>query len=166
MSQYLPSCRSLRIRSGLLLHLSFLALAACQAAPPPTLPPAPSAAGKVPATVAATATDADASATVAATAALAALPPEHVDGEAQFNALCAACHGPGAMGSDQGPPLVHRIYEPGHHGNAAFVSAVVNGVTAHHWDFGDMPPVEGITGEQIRAITLYVRWLQEQNGIR
>jgi len=70
------------------------------------------------------------------------------------------------MGTDKGPPLVHQLYVPSHHGNAAFVSAAVNGVQAHHWQFGDMPPVAGITGEQVRAITLYVRWLQEQQGIR
>lgn len=36
------------------------------------------------------------------------------------------------------PPLVHRIYEPDHHGDRAFLSTVQNGVQSHHWDFCGM----------------------------
>ncbi len=36
-------------------------------------------------------------------------------GERAFNAVCAACHGKNAAGTDAGPPLIHRIYEPSHH---------------------------------------------------
>lgn len=136
---------------------TLLVLAGCQQAAPPTITPAPTTASTAAATAGATAGSA---------VALAPAPTEHADGEAQFNQFCADCHGQGAMGTDKGPPLVHRLYVPSHHGNAAFVSAAMHGVQAHHWQFGDMPPVAGITGEQVRAIILYVRWLQEQNGIQ
>ena len=33
-------------------------------------------------------------------------------GQAVFDENCVTCHGPHATGSDQGPPLVHKIYEP------------------------------------------------------
>ena len=71
------------------------------------------------------------------------------------------CHGRHATGSDQGPPLVHRIYEPNHHADIAFRLAVRNGVRAHHWPFGNMAPVEGVSDEDAIKITRYVRELQK-----
>ena len=88
-------------------------------------------------------------------------------GETYFNAVCASCHGTNAAGKDGvAPPLVHRIYEPGHHGDMAFVLAARNGVKAHHWPFGNMPPVEQrLTDGELGAIVAYVRELQRANGI-
>jgi mono/diheme cytochrome c family protein len=87
-------------------------------------------------------------------------------GQHAFDAVCAACHGPNAAGREgYGPPLVHRIYEPGHHADAAFFMAVQNGVQAHHWPFGNMPPQEGLTRADVAAIVTYVRELQHANGI-
>ena len=87
-------------------------------------------------------------------------------GKSTFDQNCAACHGDNAAGRDGlGPPLVHRIYEPGHHGDPAFFLAVHNGVRAHHWRFGNMPPVDGVGDEQIETIIAYVRTLQRANGI-
>ncbi|MCR9139009.1 MAG: cytochrome c [Alphaproteobacteria bacterium] len=87
-------------------------------------------------------------------------------GKAIFDENCAACHGNNAAGRDEaGPPLVHIIYEPGHHSDAAFYRAAQYGVRAHHWRFGDMPPVEGITEEEVAKIITYVRTLQRENGI-
>jgi len=63
------------------------------------------------------------------------------------------------------PPLVHKIYEPNHHGDMAFLMAARNGVRAHHWKFGNMPPVEGITDAEVITIVAYVRALQRANGI-
>ena len=97
--------------------------------------------------------------------------PETLSGQAQigqrgFEGLCAQCHGENAAGRQGiGPPLVHRIYEPSHHADAAFLLAAQNGVRAHHWDFGNMPPVEGVTRADVMAITAYVRELQRANGI-
>ena len=83
-----------------------------------------------------------------------------------FAAKCAACHGQNAAGSHgSGPPLVHKIYEPNHHADGAFLLAVQNGVTAHHWPFGNMPPQEGLTRGDVLAIIAYVRALQVANGI-
>ena len=94
-----------------------------------------------------------------------ALTQEEKAGQKLFEENCTACHGRHATGSDQGPPLVHRIYEPSHHGDASFLLAVKKGVRAHHWDFGDMEPVEGVSDRDVRRITLYVRTLQQANGI-
>lgn len=95
----------------------------------------------------------------------AGVPPEYQKGEAKFNANCAACHGERGRGTDQGPPLVHKIYEPNHHGDAAFFIAAAKGVRAHHWKFGDMPKIDGVKREDVEQIVLYVRWLQRQAGI-
>lgn len=93
------------------------------------------------------------------------LPAELQSGEGKFNTFCARCHGPEATGTKQGPPLVHKIYEPNHHGDAAFQRAAAYGVRAHHWQFGDMPKIEGVKPEDIDQIVKYVRWLQRQAGI-
>ena len=50
-------------------------------------------------------------------------------------------------------------------GTRRFFLAVHNGVRAHHWRFGDMPPVDGVGDEQIETIIAYVRTLQRANGI-
>ena len=87
-------------------------------------------------------------------------------GKLAFDAKCAVCHGTNAAGQDGvAPPLVHKIYEPGHHGDASFLLAAKNGVRAHHWRFGNMPPVEGITDGDVKMIVAYVRELQRANGI-
>ena len=93
------------------------------------------------------------------------LTPEQEDGRALFGRHCADCHGENAAGSDQGPPLVHRIYESSHHGDMAFVLAAKQGVRAHHWRFGNMPAVDGVSDEDVLQITGYVRALQRANGI-
>jgi mono/diheme cytochrome c family protein len=86
-------------------------------------------------------------------------------GAETFASNCAACHGQNASGTGQGPPLVHKIYEPSHHPDATFYLASKRGVRAHHWGFGDMAPVNGITDHQIMEIVAYVRALQRANGI-
>lgn len=86
-------------------------------------------------------------------------------GKALFNDNCAACHGANAAGTEAGPPLVHRIYEPNHHADYSFVRAVKIGVRAHHWPFGNMPPVPGVRESDVAVIVSYVRELQRANGI-
>lgn len=87
-------------------------------------------------------------------------------GKRAFDAVCAECHGTNAQGREGvAPPLVHKIYEPGHHGDMAFVLAAQNGVRAHHWRFGNMPAVEGVTKADVLSIVAYVRALQRENGI-
>lgn len=87
-------------------------------------------------------------------------------GEALFQANCAACHGDNAAGREGvGPPLVHKIYEPGHHGDGAFYLAAQQGVRAHHWPFGNMPPIDGVSQNDVESIIAYVRKLQQANGI-
>lgn len=87
-------------------------------------------------------------------------------GQKGFDANCASCHGQNAAGQNEiAPPLVHKIYEPSHHGDESFQRAVAMGVRAHHWKFGNMPAIEGLTRADVKAITAYVRELQRHNGI-
>ncbi len=87
-------------------------------------------------------------------------------GKRAFELKCASCHGENAAGQNGvAPPLVHTIYRPGHHSDMAFVLAAKNGVIAHHWKFGNMPPVEGLTDADLKYIARYVRELQKENGI-
>lgn len=86
-------------------------------------------------------------------------------GQAVFQKSCAICHGTLAGGTDQGPPLVHKIYEPSHHADAAFVLAAKRGVTQHHWSFGNMPPQPQVDERAMQQIIAFVRELQVANGI-
>jgi mono/diheme cytochrome c family protein len=88
-------------------------------------------------------------------------------GKTAFEAKCADCHGLNGAGQDGvAPPLVHKIYEPSHHGDEAFWLAAQRGVRSHHWPFGDMAPVDGLTRADVKMIVTYVRELQRENGIR
>ena len=83
-----------------------------------------------------------------------------------FELKCQSCHGINAAGRhEMGPPLVHKIYEPSHHSNQSFYRAVALGVKSHHWRFGNMAAVKGLTKGDIKAIISYVRELQRENGI-
>ena len=87
-------------------------------------------------------------------------------GKLAFQSNCLACHGENAVGQKGvAPPLIHKIYEPSHHGDESFQRAVAVGVRAHHWKFGNMPSIEGLTRGDVKAIIAYVRELQEANGI-
>ena len=92
-------------------------------------------------------------------------PAEFRAGAVLFGTHCSACHGRNAAGSDAGPPLVHDYYRPSHHADAAFLLAARRGVIAHHWRFGNMPSVDGVSDADVAAITAYVRWLQREMGI-
>ena len=93
------------------------------------------------------------------------LSPEQQTGRALFDANCTECHGQNALGSVRGPSLLHRIYEPSHHSDLAFLLAVRKGVRAHHWKYGNMPAIDGISDNEVVQITAYVRALQRANGI-
>ncbi len=93
------------------------------------------------------------------------VPEEFKAGEERFNALCARCHGMAGRGTNMGPPLVHKIYEPSHHADFAFLRAARQGVRAHHWKFGNMPKISEAMPDDVTKIILYVRWLQRQAGI-
>lgn len=58
------------------------------------------------------------------------------------------------------------MYEPGHHADGAFLFAVRNGSRAHHWSFGDMPPIEGLSPEDVEAIIAFVREQQRIQGFK
>ncbi len=86
-------------------------------------------------------------------------------GEELFNANCSICHGVSAAGTSRGPTLIDRIYHPGHHSDLSIRSAVRQGVRQHHWTFGDMAPVPGVTQGEVEKIICYIRELQRAEGI-
>ena len=62
-------------------------------------------------------------------------------------------------------PLLHKVYEPGHHPDQLFQRAVSHGVMSHDWQFGNMPPVPGLSQKDVAKIIAFVRELQRANGI-
>lgn len=99
------------------------------------------------------------------TTAIATAPGDPENGQPLFAKNCAECHGATAQGGDRGPPLIHRIYHPNHHADIAFVLAARQGVRAHHWPFGDMPPQPNVSDAQIRDIVAWVRREQHRAGV-
>lgn len=87
--------------------------------------------------------------------------PEQVAaGEEVFVANCATCHGEGLRGGLAGPPLIDEIYEPSHHPDSAIRAAIANGVMPHHWDFAGMPPITGLSEDDVDAVIAYIRAVQ------
>jgi len=91
--------------------------------------------------------------------------PQAQAGQALFEKNCQTCHGAKAAGTTNGPSLIHKIYEPSHHSDKSFHRAVRYGVQPHHWQFGQMPPIEHVQPKQVDSIIRYVRELQQANGI-
>jgi mono/diheme cytochrome c family protein len=86
------------------------------------------------------------------------------DGATVYEARCASCHGTDLRGTDKGPSQLSIVYEPGHHGDDSYRSAIRNGAQQHHWPFGDMPAVESVTDDQIEAVISYIRGQQGRLG--
>ena len=86
-------------------------------------------------------------------------------GQTVFKRNCSRCHGVSAGGTGKGPPLIHKYYEPNHHADAAFYRAVAQGVRAHHWRFGNMPPIRTVSTPDVSRIIVFIREVQKANGI-
>ncbi|MBX3646326.1 MAG: cytochrome c [Rhodocyclaceae bacterium] len=93
------------------------------------------------------------------------LMPNPTLGKKLFETNCSSCHGVDLRGTKQGPPFLHPYYKTSHHRDVAFQLAAMNGVRAHHWQFGDMKPVPGLTPDDVAHVTSYVRYQQRQAGI-
>lgn len=85
-------------------------------------------------------------------------------GAAVYQQSCAACHGADLRGTPQGPSHLSQVYAPDHHSDAAFRAAILHGSPAHHWDYGDMPPIPGLSDGDIDAVIAYIRHEQETQG--
>jgi mono/diheme cytochrome c family protein len=85
-------------------------------------------------------------------------------GDVSYQANCAECHGSDLRGTDMGPSHLSVVYVPGHHGDQAFVVAARVGVRAHHWDFGNMESIEGLSDDDLTAIIAFVRENQRIEG--
>jgi mono/diheme cytochrome c family protein len=81
-----------------------------------------------------------------------------------YQSNCASCHGADLRGTDKGPSHLSIVYEPNHHGDDAFRSAILNGAQQHHWNFGDMAPITGLDNDAIDDVIAYVRSEQERQG--
>ncbi|MBL7003253.1 MAG: cytochrome c [Gammaproteobacteria bacterium] len=102
---------------------------------------------------------------IAAEKPLKSLPFKYAKGQNLFNKNCSSCHGTTLLGSETGPPLLHNFYKPSHHGDSSFYRAALSGVRAHHWSFGDMPPVPEMTQKKLNSIVPYIRYFQQQKGL-
>jgi mono/diheme cytochrome c family protein len=101
-------------------------------------------------------------------AAQTAIPPQDpglvATGGELYAEHCSVCHGADLRGTDRGPSQLSEVYAPDHHGDGAYLLAVQRGVPAHHWRFGDMPRIDGLTADDVAAIVAYVREQQRIEG--
>jgi mono/diheme cytochrome c family protein len=81
-----------------------------------------------------------------------------------YASSCASCHGGDLRGTGGGPSLLSIVYEPGHHPDNSFRSAIRNGVRPHHWNFGPMPRITGLSEPEIESIIKFVRSEQAERG--
>lgn len=90
--------------------------------------------------------------------------PDPDKGRGLYETHCVRCHGHGKKGTDQGPPLVHKIYRASHMGDLVFHWAIKDGARQRHWQLGDMPPMPEVSPEEAGHIIAYVRHEQESMG--
>lgn len=91
---------------------------------------------------------------------------EFTKGKSLYESNCSTCHGSSLGGVDgKGPPFLHAVYHPGHHSDIAFYRAIAKGVKAHHWQFGNMPPIPTLSNADASEIIAYIREVQRANGI-
>ncbi len=93
------------------------------------------------------------------------IPFELGKGQMLYEKYCSSCHGAQLSGSDKGPPLLHPFYKSSHHGDRAFYRAALQGSQQHHWEFGNMLPVEGMTAKKMDSVVPFVRYYQKQKGL-
>ncbi|MEP1124670.1 MAG: cytochrome c [Ilumatobacter sp.] len=87
-----------------------------------------------------------------------------VSGAELYQSNCASCHGDDLRGTDKGPSHLSIVYEPNHHGDDAFRSAIANGAQQHHWSFGDMAAIPGLDDSEVDDIIAYIRSEQTLQG--
>ena len=90
--------------------------------------------------------------------------PDPARGKTVYGAKCALCHGADLRGTSRGPSQLSKVYEPSHHADGAYRSAIANGVRAHHWKFGDMPGVAGMSDADVESVIAYIRSEQAKQG--
>ncbi len=90
--------------------------------------------------------------------------PQVERGREVYAQSCASCHGTDLGGTDRGPSHLSIVYEPNHHGDESFRSAIANGAPQHHWNFGNMPPIPGLSEDDVDAVIAYVRAEQQRQG--
>ncbi len=90
--------------------------------------------------------------------------PDFERGAAVYAESCASCHGGDLRGTDDGPSHLSVVYEPNHHSDDSFRNAIANGASQHHWGFGDMDPVDGLSSADVEAVIAFVRAEQERLG--
>ena len=86
-------------------------------------------------------------------------------GQMLYEKYCSSCHALQLDGTDKGPPLIHPLYKPSHHGDKSLYRAALQGTRQHHWEFGDMSPLEGITPKKMDSLVPYVRYYQQQKKL-
>jgi hypothetical protein len=60
--------------------------------------------------------------------------------------------------------LCSIVYEPTHHGDDSFCSAIANGAPERHWNIWDMAAIEGLSDDDVEAVVASLRSEQQRQG--
>ena len=87
-------------------------------------------------------------------------------GRADFNRLCAECHGMDATGGAKaGPPLMHPYYRVGKLSDDEFKRIIRQGAAQRLWKFGFMPAQLDVTEAEAEAMVAFFNALRAVNGM-
>ena len=78
-------------------------------------------------------------------------------GQTVYQENCSACHGTDLLGTTQGPPLLWDLYITSHHPNKRMKQSLREGVSQHHWVFGDMPDQSHLSDTELSDVVFFVR---------
>ncbi len=82
-------------------------------------------------------------------------------GRQLYDRYCAECHGPRAIGTEEGPSLLDPQYFADQTDDTAFLVATTDGVEATDTRYDGMAPIPAVSHSEVARITLYIRELQQ-----
>ena len=89
------------------------------------------------------------------------VPEEFMAGQAQFNKVCANCHGPDAMGGNRAPSMIQERFTISKYSNENISQIITNGSNS-----GAMPSLKNrVSEKEIEEIIKYIRYLQKESGL-
>jgi mono/diheme cytochrome c family protein len=89
------------------------------------------------------------------------IPEEFMEGQKQFNRVCASCHGPEGIGGGKMPKLTQKKFSMESFPNEKITSTILKGSKS-----GKMPSQKRRVKEgEIKEIIKYIRYLQTKQSI-
>ena len=83
-----------------------------------------------------------------------------------YQVNCVSCHGTDLLGTNQGPPLLWDLYVSNHHPDKRMALSISDGVSQHHWRYGDMPAQTHLNETEVDDVVFFIRQNLNANVFR